>query len=85
MAEVKMDKYQEVAKQVAMEEDDDFEEFETQGKTKDEHHTPYHNNPRGGWLSLTKEKTDRGNEGIDHSITSRSSEGDGRRGEERGE
>ncbi|QDZ25942.1 hypothetical protein HOP50_19g84910 [Chloropicon primus] len=30
MAEVKMDKYQEVVKQVAIEEDDDFEEFETQ-------------------------------------------------------
>ena len=32
MASVKMDKYEDVAKQVALEEDDDFEEFETKGK-----------------------------------------------------
>ena len=39
MASVKMDKYEDVAKQVALEEDDDFEEFETKGKLGSATHT----------------------------------------------
>lgn len=39
MASVKMDKYEDVAKQVALEEDDDFEEFETKGKFWSATHT----------------------------------------------
>ena len=34
-----MDKYEDVAKQVALEEDDDFEEFETKGKLGSATHT----------------------------------------------
>lgn len=36
MASVKMDKYEDVAKQVALEEDDDFEEFETKEWNEEE-------------------------------------------------